>query len=310
MIKKNEFQLVICILFISLIQGCNSEYGGDISSPTTTANIVSNGKSLSCDTVLNKQYYEICYDNEYKGALAVSYMLFGDKVNALNIEERPSFYIDTTLPKEYASKPSDYTGSGYDRGHLANDASFDYSEVALKSTYVMSNIVPQEPSLNGYGWSDTEKEERKLAKEYGEVGVIIGVVYDENPPRIGSDAIAVPSAFYKTIFSASGYQACYYYENLPLLDVEKDELDNHKVDCATLTLNYDGMRNISFDITTQKKPTPTPTKSPSKVPYSCQTKKTCSSISSCDEAYFYLGSCGFSNLDKNKDGVPCETLCD
>ena len=299
--KTRLFQFVILTLFIALFQGCNSTPDTYMASQKY---ILSNGKSASCDAVLDKKYYEICYNNGLKGALFVSYVLSGDKVDAHNIEERPSFYEDKSLPKKYESRASDYTGSGYERGHLANDASFDYSQASLKSTYVMSNIVPQEPSVNRYAWSDTEKEERTLAKKYGEVGVIIGVVYDDNPQRIGADAIAVPEAFYKTIFNANGEQVCYYYNNLPTLDIEKDRLEEHKVDCATLTLEYDGMRTISLNTPTQITP-----KKPSTQEYSCQVKKTCSTITSCDEAYFYLGSCGFSNLDKNNDGVPCESLC-
>ena len=92
--------------------------------------------------------------------------------------------------------------------------------------------------------------------------------------------------------------------NLPILDTEKDTLKDHEVDCATLTLQYDGMRTISLNTPTQT--TPISQETPV---YSCQKKKTCSTISSCDEAYFYLGSCGFSSLDKNNDGVPCESLC-
>ncbi|MBI2028346.1 MAG: thermonuclease family protein [Candidatus Levybacteria bacterium] len=43
--------------------------------------------------------------------------------------------------------------------------------------------------------------------------------------------------------------------------------------------------------------------------FSCNGKTTCSQMASCDEAYFYLNSCGLSRLDADKDGVPCETLC-
>ena len=43
--------------------------------------------------------------------------------------------------------------------------------------------------------------------------------------------------------------------------------------------------------------------------FSCSTSKTCSSISSCSEAYFYLNSCGKSSLDRDKDWIPCESIC-
>lgn len=44
--------------------------------------------------------------------------------------------------------------------------------------------------------------------------------------------------------------------------------------------------------------------------YSCEVSKTtCSQMNSCKEAYFYLNSCGMSRLDRDKDWVPCETIC-
>lgn len=42
---------------------------------------------------------------------------------------------------------------------------------------------------------------------------------------------------------------------------------------------------------------------------SCAGKRTCGQMTSCQEAYFYLNSCGVGSLDRDKDGIPCETLC-
>ena len=41
----------------------------------------------------------------------------------------------------------------------------------------------------------------------------------------------------------------------------------------------------------------------------CGAKRTCAEMTSCAEARFYLTQCGLSRLDGDKDGVPCETLC-
>lgn len=43
--------------------------------------------------------------------------------------------------------------------------------------------------------------------------------------------------------------------------------------------------------------------------FTCAGKTTCGQMASCAEAKFYLNSCGVSRLDGDKDGVPCETLC-
>jgi len=42
---------------------------------------------------------------------------------------------------------------------------------------------------------------------------------------------------------------------------------------------------------------------------SCAGKRTCGQMTGCQEAYFYLNSCGVGSLDRDKDGIPCETLC-
>ncbi|HTN63994.1 MAG TPA: excalibur calcium-binding domain-containing protein [Devosia sp.] len=44
--------------------------------------------------------------------------------------------------------------------------------------------------------------------------------------------------------------------------------------------------------------------------WSCQPRKTCGKIRSCDEAVWYLYNCNWgSRLDGDSDGAPCESLC-
>jgi len=43
--------------------------------------------------------------------------------------------------------------------------------------------------------------------------------------------------------------------------------------------------------------------------YQCGTKTKCSQMSSCEEAYFFLHTCKLTKLDRDKDGIPCESLC-
>ncbi len=41
----------------------------------------------------------------------------------------------------------------------------------------------------------------------------------------------------------------------------------------------------------------------------CGKKRYYSQMVSCDEARFYLTQCRVKTLDKDGDGVPCESLC-
>lgn len=62
----------------------------------------------------------------------------------------------------------------------------------------------------------------------------------------------------------------------------------------------------------------TPTQEPLKsdpVPVSntttnlCAVEKACTKMSSCEEAYYHLNTCGFKKRDGDGDGVPCEDIC-
>jgi endonuclease YncB( thermonuclease family) len=42
---------------------------------------------------------------------------------------------------------------------------------------------------------------------------------------------------------------------------------------------------------------------------SCGAKRTCGQMASCEEARHYLHDCGLQKLDRDGDGVPCESIC-
>ena len=43
--------------------------------------------------------------------------------------------------------------------------------------------------------------------------------------------------------------------------------------------------------------------------YKCEGKKYCKQMRTCEEAEFYLKECGLTRLDRDKDGIPCESIC-
>ena len=196
------------------------------------ANFVNKEK---CDQIIDKQVFTVCYDYEMKGAKYVAYILERDKVNVGNVKKRPRFYTESTIPAKYRSHNQDYTHSGYDRGHLANDASFDYEEKVVVKTYTMANIIPQAPEVNRKTWTKAEQRERDMAGKYKTVNILNGVVYDTNPQRIGKNRIAVPSGFWKAIYTNdNNFEECYLYENDLDAKVKGDKLQNHKIDCSKL----------------------------------------------------------------------------
>jgi endonuclease G len=190
----------------------------------------------NCDQIIDKQVYTACYDYDYKGSKFVAYTLDGSLVNKANIKNRQKFYTEKNIPKQYRSHTRDYTHSGYDRGHLASDASFDYDIKALRKTYSMVNIIPQAPQVNRRQWSKAEDYERLVATKLGTVTVVNGVVYSQSPKQIGANKIAVPDGYWKMIYNdEQGFKKCFYYSNDISKSTTKDKLRNHQVECKNLT---------------------------------------------------------------------------
>lgn len=178
----------------------------------STRDVLSKFINEKCDKPLFKENYSICFSYNYRAATFVGYSLKKSDMLAKSISKRPDFYPDEDVKESYRVDPSDYKHSGYDRGHLAPDASFDHNQHVLNSVYAMTNIVPQVPEVNRYGWAEAEKRERSLAIKNGQVTVLNGVVYEDNPERIGAHHVAIPSRFWKAIISDK-VSECYLFEN-------------------------------------------------------------------------------------------------
>ncbi|MCG8998420.1 excalibur calcium-binding domain-containing protein [Laribacter hongkongensis] len=43
--------------------------------------------------------------------------------------------------------------------------------------------------------------------------------------------------------------------------------------------------------------------------FTCEGKRYCKEMRSCAEARFYLEQCGVRRLDRDRDGIPCESIC-
>ncbi|ADY27620.1 DNA/RNA non-specific endonuclease (plasmid) [Deinococcus proteolyticus MRP] len=95
--------------------------------------------------------------------------------------------------------PDDYTGTGYDRGHLAPAADFKYDPDAMSQSFLMSNIVPQNPEMNQGPWNGLEAATRACARE-GSLTVITGTLGNTGPLKEDSP-ITIPSALFKLWYS-------------------------------------------------------------------------------------------------------------
>ncbi|ANF58581.1 DNA/RNA non-specific endonuclease [Halotalea alkalilenta] len=109
-----------------------------------------------------------------------------------------------------------YTGSGYDRGHMAPNYAIAsvYGREAQRQTFLMTNIAPQRPDLNRRLWQRLEAAVMDdMLPRFGTLWVVSGPIYGESFEWLPScqrslarlielelpTCVSIPEAFYKII---------------------------------------------------------------------------------------------------------------
>jgi endonuclease G len=129
------------------------------------------------DEVLANTGFTVGYSDGREDPLWVCYEVFA--VANPVAHDRPSrFSVDLRTVARVSH--DDYTNSGYDRGHMAPNATIDYcyGRQAQLETFLMSNICLQTSNLNRGIWATLEDSERDWANKCGEIWVITGPVFD------------------------------------------------------------------------------------------------------------------------------------
>jgi endonuclease G len=110
--------------------------------------------------------------------------------------KRGDFAPDPLLPDDWQIRPTDYRGSGYDRGHVCPSGHRTRTKTDNAATFVMSNMLPQAAALNQQVWKDLEEYERDLTKS-NELYVIAGG--NGSAGRIAGGRVNVPATCWKII---------------------------------------------------------------------------------------------------------------
>ncbi len=153
--------------------------------------------------VLTNIGYVTGYSESRHDPIWVCYSLH--PVSDLHAPPRPQHFEVDARTRARVSQ-HDYTGSGYDRGHMAPNYAIAVcdGEQAQVQTFLMSNIIPQSPHLNREVWERLEQREIKVyAQRFRRIWVIDGPVFPSTPRRLAS-GVALPDACYKIIVEEEG----------------------------------------------------------------------------------------------------------
>ncbi|MFN5006546.1 MAG: DNA/RNA non-specific endonuclease [Ignavibacteria bacterium] len=151
------------------------------------------------DHLIERKQYVLSYNEHLNVANWVAWQL-----NATWYGSTPrrsgKFITDTSLPESFTRiTHDDYTKSGYDRGHLVRSEERTANIEDNTSTFLMSNILPQTPTLNQQTWLSLEYECERLCKSEGKVlYVIAGGVFSGIPTRLNGK-VAVPDSCWKIV---------------------------------------------------------------------------------------------------------------
>ncbi|MCH9634108.1 MAG: hypothetical protein S4CHLAM7_08510 [Chlamydiae bacterium] len=164
--------------------------------------------SISGFPYLKQKGYSLVYDGRAKVPLWTHEHLTKKNLEKQAGRKGMHFYENPKIYPLHRSTLSDYYHSGYDRGHMVPAADQQFTEDALKETFLLSNICPQNPKLNQGYWAKLERHARELAQEHSSVDVVTGPLYlptVEGDKKyvtyevIGANNVSVPTHFYKII---------------------------------------------------------------------------------------------------------------
>ncbi len=156
------------------------------------------------DFLMKKAGYSVSYNNQIKIPNWVAWHLAKADIGS---EHRGAFVPDDSLPADwYHVKPSDYSGTGFDRGHMCPSKDRSATRPANDEVFLMTNILPQSPANNQKGWEKLEDYCRQLAAEGSELYIVSGGAGAGGTGKDGfrttlnaSRRIRVPSVTWKVV---------------------------------------------------------------------------------------------------------------
>jgi len=145
--------------------------------------------------LMEKPQYVLSYNNSKGIPNWVSWQLNSNWLG--DIDRKNDFRPDTTLPIGfYQVRPSDYTGSGYDKGHMTPSGDRTRTPSDNSATFLMTNMIPQAPANNREVWRELEEYSRKLVDQGKELYIIAGGVGQKGMLK---GKVAMPEQTWKVV---------------------------------------------------------------------------------------------------------------
>lgn len=192
--------LLIAVAVVSIKAHLNSEETGLQRVPSSVNGLENVKTNPDCDeTIVDYAGMRVSFNPGMHIPNWVAWELTAEE--ALGSEGRKNqFMADNRVAG--CPAPSDYSHSGYDRGHMAPAGDMKWSPLAMKESFYMTNMCPQDKKLNSGTWKRLEEKCRIWALADSAIIIVAGpVLTDKLTESIGKIHVRVPKRFFKVILS-------------------------------------------------------------------------------------------------------------
>ena len=183
-----------------------------ISSTSKDSVVISEERVVTCPymeipatenekLIVHHSAYSLLYSEQHEQAIWIAYELTSEETNK-KFDRSDKFIVDPAI-KTGSATNADYTGSGYDRGHLAPAADMSWSSQTMQESFYYSNMSPQDQSFNRGIWKKLEELVRTWAVDNESLYVVTGPILSSGLSTIGPNNVSVPNYYYKVLLDYS-----------------------------------------------------------------------------------------------------------
>ena len=167
-------RLVWCVLVVlQFAAAARATIGTTLQSQLGNPSSATAVATATTNYLIARPQYALSYNNTTREPNWVSWNLTTADVGTSG--RSANFFQDTTLPAGfYQVLTTDYSGSGYDRGHMCPSGDRTTTDADNEATFFMTNMIPQAPDNNQGVWANFESECRSIAAAGNEVLIISG----------------------------------------------------------------------------------------------------------------------------------------
>ena len=153
------------------------------------------------EQMLKRVGYITSYNNQTKNANWVAWKLTREHVDGPFSRKGVPYYEDMEVEGGRQELSDWYnTGLPIDHGHLCPAGDNKWSRDAMHQSFLLTNMCPQNSTLNQNNWEYLERRCRGWAKHYGEVYIATGpIFYSDDYATMGANKVGVPDAFFKVV---------------------------------------------------------------------------------------------------------------